>query len=159
MDEDFASKALNPWQVESVDAFFYLCCPECVYRSKEVSTFEAHALQNHPMSAALFSNVPVEVVVKEETEPVDFNSDVKFDQSAFMDLPLDDDDQDDNDPEDTKDFMKDIDLDFDPNDPKFDEDEDEDDMSGMSGGDNDDKESQGIKLIICHGFELFDVTM
>lgn len=47
--------SFNPWQVESLEAFNYLCCPECVYRSKEPSTFEAHALQNHPLAITLFT--------------------------------------------------------------------------------------------------------
>ena len=31
---------MNPWQVESLDAFSYLCCPECVYRCQEATTFQ-----------------------------------------------------------------------------------------------------------------------
>ena len=45
---------MNPWHVESIMAFNYFCCPECVYRSKEESSFQAHALQNHPQSSSLF---------------------------------------------------------------------------------------------------------
>ena len=44
----------NPWRVESIKAFYYLKCPECKYDSKEESTFEDHAIENHPMSYELF---------------------------------------------------------------------------------------------------------
>ena len=45
----------NPWQVENLDAFSYLCCPECVFRCKEGNSFEAHAVKNHPQSVCFFS--------------------------------------------------------------------------------------------------------
>jgi len=45
----------NPWDVPQIDSFNFLCCPECVYRSKEESTFQAHAVQNHPRSRTFFN--------------------------------------------------------------------------------------------------------
>ena len=45
---------LNPWQVDSLSAFNFLCCPECVYRSKEEHSFQDHALANHPQSFTFF---------------------------------------------------------------------------------------------------------
>ena len=45
---------LNPWKVQSIDEFNYFCCPECVFRAKEDSSFQAHALQNHVLSKTLF---------------------------------------------------------------------------------------------------------
>ena len=44
----------NPWTVTCIDSFNFLCCPECVYRSKEESSFQSHAIQNHPKSEAFF---------------------------------------------------------------------------------------------------------
>ena len=44
----------NPWLVESIEAFSYYCCPECVFRTKEESFFQTHALQNHSQSTSLF---------------------------------------------------------------------------------------------------------
>ena len=32
----------------------FFCGPECVYRSKEESSFQVHAVQNHPKSKAFF---------------------------------------------------------------------------------------------------------
>ena len=62
----------NPWFVDSVKEFTYLCCPECVFRTKEEQTFETHAIQNHPKSQVLYTNAKLEhmdldgEVVKEE---------------------------------------------------------------------------------------------
>lgn len=52
--DDLNKSNVNPWLVDSVQSFTFLCCPECTYRSKESETFEVHALQNHPMSLSLF---------------------------------------------------------------------------------------------------------
>ena len=59
----------NPWMVPSLNEFTFLCCPECVFRSKTATSFQTHAIQNHPRSSVLFS------AVKEE--PPDF-SDIPF---------------------------------------------------------------------------------
>lgn len=45
---------MNPWQVENLDAFTYICCPECTYRTKDAVPFECHALQNHPDAKLFF---------------------------------------------------------------------------------------------------------
>ena len=44
----------NPWQVESIEAFAYLKCPECQFDTKEEYVFENHAVKNHPLSYVLF---------------------------------------------------------------------------------------------------------
>ena len=78
----------NPWEVENVTAFSFLCCPECVYRCKDETSFQDHAVHHHPQSVVLFSKVPYEeessdVQVKEE-EPstssisLDFDDDIKL---------------------------------------------------------------------------------
>ena len=59
---------LNPWHVESVEAFNFYCCPECVYRAKEEHDFQAHALQNHIQSKTLFNEPPKYEVVDAEIE-------------------------------------------------------------------------------------------
>ena len=46
----------NPWAVPSWDSFNFLCCPECVYRSKQPESFQSHAVQNHPKSEAFFTS-------------------------------------------------------------------------------------------------------
>ena len=46
--------ANNPWQVESIEAFYFLKCPECMFFTKADSTFYKHAVENHSLSFALF---------------------------------------------------------------------------------------------------------
>ena len=52
---------INPWQVDSIQEFSFLKCPECAFDSKEEDTFENHAIENHPLSYILFVKL-----VKEE---------------------------------------------------------------------------------------------
>ena len=54
----------NPWQVESLEAFAYLKCPECPFDCKEDIFFQAHALENHPLSIAFFGQTTTKI--KEE---------------------------------------------------------------------------------------------
>ena len=77
----------NPWEVENVTAFVYYNCPECVYRCKDETSFQDHAVHNHPQSVVLFSKVPYEaelscdVQVKEEPSSsmnIDFDEDIKL---------------------------------------------------------------------------------
>ena len=42
----------NPWLVEDLDDFYFLCCPECTYKSKDDEAFIDHAVGNHPKSKA-----------------------------------------------------------------------------------------------------------
>ena len=43
---------INPWLVENLDDFYFLCCPECAYKSKDDEAFMDHAVENHPKSKA-----------------------------------------------------------------------------------------------------------
>jgi len=45
---------INPWQVESIQDFSFLKCPECTFDTKEEGTFQDHATENHPLSFVLF---------------------------------------------------------------------------------------------------------
>ena len=49
-------KSYNPWVVASLDEFNFLCCPECIFRTKEEITFQVHAMQNHPLSNTFFKS-------------------------------------------------------------------------------------------------------
>ena len=44
----------NPWKVASIEAFSFLNCPECMFRTKEENFFGFHAARNHPLSIAFF---------------------------------------------------------------------------------------------------------
>jgi len=49
--------ANNPWNVDSLEAFTFLKCPECTFDTKETDLFQNHAIYNHPLSYVLFSNI------------------------------------------------------------------------------------------------------
>ncbi len=112
---------LNPWLVESLEAFSFLCCPECVYRSKEANSFQVHAMQNHPQSLALFCGAETDFVKHESS-----SNDVKdsslsaIDKTDLDDLKLDE----------LQDNKNDLDLDlsmFSGEDDEEEEDDPEDD--------------------------------
>ena len=45
---------INPWNVESIEAFSYFKCPECSFLSQVKKYFEDHAVKNHILSTVLF---------------------------------------------------------------------------------------------------------
>ena len=45
----------NPWQVDSLEAFLTLKCPECEFLTDVETLFQAHAIGNHPLSSALYN--------------------------------------------------------------------------------------------------------
>ena len=48
---------INPWKVDSLEAFTCLKCPECAFFSKEESNFRNHASKNHPLSSEFFEQL------------------------------------------------------------------------------------------------------
>ena len=48
---------INPWQVDNIQEFYFLKCPECDFMHKEENYFQNHAVGNHPLSVTFFSNV------------------------------------------------------------------------------------------------------
>ena len=55
----------NPWNVDSIWAFTFLKCPECIFDTQEESIFRDHAAKNHPLSFVFFG---WNDVVKKEDE-------------------------------------------------------------------------------------------
>ena len=62
--------AQNPWLVDSINAFYFLNCPECAFNTKEENCFQEHAMENHPLSFVLFGKSEGDLSVLEDTEPV-----------------------------------------------------------------------------------------
>ena len=46
----------NPWQVDSIEAFSCLKCPECFFYSRDENYFRNHAMANHPCSVVFFGS-------------------------------------------------------------------------------------------------------
>ena len=68
----------NPWLVKNFRDYWYLNCPECTFKTKEVYNFKVHAVKSHPLSCVVFRSFiasdsktnPVSVTVIEETVKV-----------------------------------------------------------------------------------------
>ena len=56
----------NPWQVVSIEAFYCLKCPECMYFTTDDNQFYNHAVENHPLSGVLFGKPKDETIDPEE---------------------------------------------------------------------------------------------
>lgn len=84
---------MNPWQVQSLDAFNYLCCPECVFRSKETQLFENHAVLNHPQSSVFFNDSKDFKEVDDSYEPFEdsiepVETNISDHESDFLELKI-----------------------------------------------------------------------
>ena len=66
----------NPWNVNSIQEFLFLKCPECIFDTKEEENFRDHAFENHPKSFVLFGNN-----IKEES--------LEIKEESFKDLKCD----------------------------------------------------------------------
>ena len=56
----------NPWQVVSIEAFYCLKCPECMYFTTDDDGFYNHAVENHPLSGVLFGKPKDKTIDPEE---------------------------------------------------------------------------------------------
>ena len=56
------------WEVDSIQDFYRLKCPECAFFSKTESTFQNHALKNHPLSVGTFFRKNAEDLYLEESD-------------------------------------------------------------------------------------------
>ena len=52
---------INPWQVDNIQEFYFLKCPECDFMHKEENDFQNHAVGNHPLSVTFFSNIDMTI--------------------------------------------------------------------------------------------------
>ena len=48
---------LNPWNVPTLSDFMFYNCPECVYKSKDDTDFQTHAVVNHPQAKNFFEKL------------------------------------------------------------------------------------------------------
>ena len=71
----------NPWQVDSIQAFVYINCPECSFKTKEEGFFQDHAVASHPNCFALFgrSDIVIQEVTIEDQKP-EYYIEVKADE-------------------------------------------------------------------------------
>ena len=87
--------AENPWKVESVRCFLFLSCPECFYCTayENEDAFQDHAIENHPLSNVLFSDmtnvnpVAIENQILDSIKIENHNIIEDLNQSCTSDLP------------------------------------------------------------------------
>ena len=48
--------ANNPWIADNLQAFLFLNCPECAFKTKKQTFFQNHAIRNHPLSCVFFTD-------------------------------------------------------------------------------------------------------
>ena len=75
LNETMDRSCVNPWQVDSIESFKYLKCPECVFETKEKTCFQNHAIENHPLSHALFGKKDNNLIIL-DFDPNGFDSDL-----------------------------------------------------------------------------------
>jgi hypothetical protein len=70
----------NPWHVESLEAFYYLKCPECAFDTKKEMVFRDHAVENHPLSIVYFgenynqeTKFTIPPIVGHENDDISYN--------------------------------------------------------------------------------------
>ena len=80
--------ANNPWQVVSIEAFYCLKCPECMYFTTNDNGFYDHAVENHPLSGVLFGKPKDETIDPKEiltllvkNEPPDYSFENEDDET------------------------------------------------------------------------------
>ena len=75
---------INPWKVDSLEAFVCLKCPECTYFSKEEINFKNHAIESHPLSSVFFEQSESQVVIaSEENSTLDNISGKEFSKQSI----------------------------------------------------------------------------
>ena len=84
----------NPWQVDNIQSFLFLNCPECVYKTKKAKAFQNHALEKHHLSKVLFSelneNGNISDNIKLDTEEIsNTNTDLILEEIMYEDLDYD----------------------------------------------------------------------
>ena len=52
---------INPWQVDNIQEFYFLKCPECDFMHKDESDFQNHAVENHPLSVTFFGDIDMTI--------------------------------------------------------------------------------------------------
>ncbi len=65
--ESLQYKPNNPWAVKSVQDFCFYCCPECSFKSANITPFEEHAIGSHPQGKVFFESTQSAYKVEEHS--------------------------------------------------------------------------------------------
>ena len=78
----------NPWEVESIQEFYFLRCPECEFDTKEENSFEKHSKENHPLSFVFFDKHSVNDIFNQDVIKIEPMSDFYNKKENFSDEKL-----------------------------------------------------------------------
>ena len=77
--------SINPWQVDNIQEFYFLKCPECNCVHIEESDFQNHAVENHPLSVVFFGDSDIKM--EEITIIDDFNEENESNDTVNEESP------------------------------------------------------------------------
>ena len=85
--------AYNPWDVDSIEAFTFLKCPECIFDTREENNFLEHAFENHPLSSVFFGKRLKEEAEVENYEDTNYDLNIEdyYDETEHTNFPAIDD--------------------------------------------------------------------
>ena len=67
MFEDFEfEEKYNPWDVKSLEEFYFYCCPSCPSKNANKTYFISHALDAHPQSKSVIEDLQDKTIIKTE---------------------------------------------------------------------------------------------
>ena len=78
----------NPWQVDSIEAFSCLKCPECNFYSRDENYFKDHAMANHPCSVVFFGKHEEYVSMTPEEYQKKFNKQSNLDETSSCQIKV-----------------------------------------------------------------------
>ena len=78
----------NPWQVDSIEAFSCLKCPECDFYSRDENYFQNHAMANHPCSVVFFGKHEEYIALTPEEYNKKFNKQSNFDKTSYNQIKV-----------------------------------------------------------------------
>ena len=72
----------NPWNVPNLSDFMFYNCPECVYKCKDDTDFQTHAVVNHPQAKCFFEKLEENHELILENNHMNFSTDDQHNNSA-----------------------------------------------------------------------------
>ena len=79
----------NPWEVESIQDFYFLRCPECDFDTKEENSFEKPSTENYPLSSVFFDKNSVNDIFNQDVIKIEPMSDYERKDNFGDEKPLD----------------------------------------------------------------------
>ena len=86
----------NPWNVPTLSDFMFYNCPECVYKCKDDTDFQTHAVVNHPQAKCFFEKLEENHELILENNHMNFSTDDQHNNSVENELKIKTEDDEEN---------------------------------------------------------------